>query len=56
MLFALVFMFFNFYQLDIHNKTYVVLANLQWNICKKIDVHLFSHDYWKHVFVDFYTR
>ena len=34
-IFDLVFMFSNFYLLDLHNKTYVSLANLQWNNCKK---------------------
>lgn len=29
-----IFTFSNFHQLDIHNKTYVALADLQWNMTK----------------------
>ena len=32
--FGLIFMFSNFYRLDLHNKTCVAWANPQWNICK----------------------
>ena len=50
-------MFSNFYQLDLHNKTRVALANLQWNICKnQIENQtssLFSYGYQKCMFVDF---
>ena len=28
------FMFSNFYQLELHNKAHVALANLQWIMCK----------------------
>lgn len=34
-LFGSLFVFFNFYRLDIHRKNRVALTNLWWNICKK---------------------
>ena len=32
--FGLLFMFSNFYRLDLHNKTWVAVANLRWGIRK----------------------
>ena len=36
-LFRSLFMFSNFYWLDVHNQTCVAFANLWWDICKKLD-------------------
>ena len=42
MLFGIFLMFSSFYQLDIHNKTRVALANLQWNIyTSRIENHIY---------------
>ena len=37
-------MFFNFYEVDLHNKTRVALANLQWNLYQKQIENWTSHD------------
>ena len=54
------FMITNFYRLDLHNTIHVVLANLQWNICKKSNWTLYlpwvSYGYCKCMFVNILTR
>ena len=47
------FTFSNFYRLESHSKKCVALANLLWNICKKLHPPLSSYGYWKCMFVDF---
>ena len=52
-------MFSNFYRLDVHIKTCVALANLQWRVNKtkiglKLGVPLITR--WKCMFVDFLTK
>ena len=53
MLLGSIFMFSNFYRLDLHNRTHSALASPETGL--KSDFPLFSNGYWKFMCVGFLT-